>query len=59
MSIVSVSLFAGLPHFGQVTFTQSSSLARGEGPRPENSTCSGNSTGNCSVGTGTVPQSWQ
>ena len=59
VSIVSVSLFAGLPHPGQVVFTNSSLLARGEAPVPVSSISMGSMTGRSFSGTGTSPQSEQ
>ncbi len=52
---MSVSRFAGPPHFGQRTLTNSGTLASGESPRPVNSVTFGSSTGSCSSGTGTTP----
>ena len=45
VSMVSVSRLAGPPHRGQVTFTNDSSLARGDIPCGEKSTSSGSKTG--------------
>ena len=61
MSIVSVSRFAGPPHCGQATLTQSSAAASGETPFGFRSAPrrSGSCTGSWSSGTGTSPQSVQ
>ena len=59
MSIVSVSLFAFLPHFGQVVSINVLDVVIGERPTTEKSTSSGNRTGNWSSGTSCMPQSSQ
>src|ERR1700733_13346304 len=53
--MVSVSRRAGLPHFGQVVFTNSGELASGDSPSPVSLTFSGSFTGNWSSGTATIP----
>ncbi|MDP7203419.1 MAG: hypothetical protein QGF72_04745, partial [Candidatus Poseidoniaceae archaeon] len=58
MSMVSVSLRASLPHEGQSTSQKVEEVSNGL-PCPLNETSSGSSTGNCSTGTGTGPQSEQ
>ena len=55
VSIVSVSRFAGPPHFGHIVFTNASCLASGESPVGLSSASSGSSTGSWSAGTGTMP----
>ena len=55
VSIVSVSRFAGPPHFGHVTLTKPSCLASGDSPCGEKSTSSGSRTGSSSSGTPTSP----
>ena len=59
MSIVSVSRRAGPRHDGQAVSTNSGICARGESPRPLNSTTFGSSTGRSSSGTGCRPQARQ
>jgi len=55
VSIVSVSRFAGPPHFQQVAFTNSGICASGESPRPLNSAVFGSTMGRSSSRTGTMP----
>src|SRR5256714_11002395 len=55
VSNVSVSRFAGPPHFGQLVSTNSGSCASGDPPRPVNCASRGSTTGSWSSGTGTVP----
>ena len=59
MSNVSVSLLAGLLHFGQLVFKNSGNLVNGDFPSDSNFTFSGSKTGKSVSGTGTVPQSSQ
>src|SRR5450631_3432285 len=59
VSMVSVSRVAGPPHTGQVVWRNSGLVANGDSPVGRNSTSSGASTGNWSVGTGTMPWSEQ
>src|SRR6185295_9960156 len=56
VSIVSVSRRAGRSHFGHVVFTNPATPTSGDSPVPVKSAVSGNSTGNWSIGTGTMPQ---
>src|SRR5881398_1753115 len=56
VSIVSVSRVAGPPHFGQLVFTNSGTLFKGDSPVPVNSALSGSITGKSFSGTGTMPQ---
>ena len=56
MSIVSASRRAGLPHFGQVVFTNDGTFASGGSPLPVSTawvSMSGSRTGSWSSGTGT------
>ena len=61
VSMVSVSRFAGLPHFGQETFTQSLAPPRGDVPFGDRSSplASGSLIGSSWAGTGTSPQDSQ
>ncbi len=61
MSIVSESRFAGPPHFGHSTLTQSSAAASGETPFGFRSAplSSGSTTGSWSSGTATSPPTGQ
>ena len=61
MSIVSESRFAGPPHFGHSTLTQSSAAASGETPFGFRSApfSSGSTTGSWSSGTSTSPSTGQ
>ena len=54
MSIVSVSLFAGAPHFGHVVLTNDADFLRGFSPTV-NSISIGSVIGNSLSGTGTTP----
>ncbi len=55
VSMVSVSRWAGPPHLGHLTLTNSGTLASGDLPSPVSATWSGSTTGNWSSGTGTTP----
>ena len=59
VSIVSVSRRAGFPQRGHVVFTNEGTCARGEPPRPVNSTSRGSTIGSSSYGTGTWPHDSQ
>jgi hypothetical protein len=54
--MVSVSRWAGPPHFGQVVLTNSGTRASGDSPVGVKSAFSGSSTGSWSSGMGTSPQ---
>src|SRR5579859_2694900 len=56
--MVSVSRFAGLPHFGQGVFRKSARLFNGL-PLPSGTQSSGSTTGSWSSGTGTSPHAAQ
>ena len=55
VSMVSVSRFAGRPHFGHGTFTKESRSGKGDRPLAGNSMSVGSTTGRSSSGTGTMP----
>ena len=59
VSIVSTSLVACLPHFGQVVFMKVFEVVSGDSPFPVNSTSVGSNTGKSFLSTGTIPQSSQ
>ena len=59
VSIVSTSLLAGFPHFGQTVSVNVGEVVNGDSPFPVNSTSVGSNTGRFSFFSGTIPQSSQ